>query len=656
MLPVAHAPDDKHGNFVRGSVAGRAGFLTCFAVSLGAMMVPMGAAHAQETESRAVVQPLPPAGVSDLNSALRRLAANSRDVNALIDAGNASLQIDDVDAAVGFFGRADELSPNNPRVKVGLAGASVRQERPIEALRLFEEAERAGAPTAQLAGDRGLAYDLVGDNASAQQFYKQALARAENAETRRRLALSHAIAGNRAAFDAVLGPLLEKRSFPAYRTRAFGLAILGEEDEAVEIAEAVMPRDLSRRISPYLRYMPRLTKAQQAAAANLGIFPRAAQIGRDNPRIAQYAGNRGSAGSAAGRLAPQGTPLGQPAEPPVRVARAETTNRQQVPQSTAKEPAVTQRAERVRRRAASDPMQRTRNSVRVVKRAEASEPAREQAPAVAAAPANPAPTPARVAATASPPQSELPPATQVAAVSPPQTTAAQTIPPAAVVPAQTAAAAPVAEPVTSPAQTVLAEVAAPGFDLANVGPAATSTQSPSVQQAPAQIVQNAVVQPIDVPPSVPAAAATPTVQKVAPSVADAFSDFAAPAPVAANAGTGGVDITSITPPREVEREAEREEAAEPAKPEHPRRFWVQIATGRDRSALKFDWRRISRKADGVLDGKSPHAATWGQTNRLLAGPYETARAARNAMNSLKSSEIDSFTFTSSEGQEVDPLN
>ena len=205
---------------------------------------------AQETESRAVVQPLPPASVTELNSALRRLARNSRDVDALLDAGTASLKVNDVDAAIGFFGRAEELSPSNPRVKIGLAAAYTRKQRPLDALRLFDEAEAAGASTADLASDRGLAYDLVGDNASAQRQYQIALSRGDDPEARRRLALSHAIAGDRVGFEQALAPLVAKADSASYRTRAFGMAILGEETEAVAIAEAVMPRNLPARIPP----------------------------------------------------------------------------------------------------------------------------------------------------------------------------------------------------------------------------------------------------------------------------------------------------------------------------------------------------------------------------------------------------------------------
>ena len=80
-----------------------------------------------------------------------------------------------------------------------------------------------------------------------------------------------------------------------------------------------------------------------------------------------------------------------------------------------------------------------------------------------------------------------------------------------------------------------------------------------------------------------------------------------------------------------------------------------MATGKDLSALGFDWRRIARKADGALADKGPFTTPWGEANRLLAGPYESRDAARAMVNRLKEMEIDSFPFSSDEGQEIAPL-
>ncbi|MFM5930023.1 MAG: SPOR domain-containing protein [Novosphingobium sp.] len=280
-------------------------------LGLAAALVAPNAALAQKAvTSQAVVQQTPGPDSQALNSALARLGRNPKDVNALIDAGNAALALGDVDAAVGFFANADQLQPNSPRVRAGLAAALVQNGNPFDAIPLFTEAETAGGMDQRLNADRGLAYDLVGDNATAQKYYRQALGAGAGDEVTRRLALSQAIGGDREGMEATLLPLLQKGDKPAFRTRAFALAIAGKTDEAVSIAYQSMPQDLAAGIAPYLRYMPRLTKAQQASAATFGHFPRAAEIGRDDPRVLRYAPPVHVA-TAEGKLVPKGEPLGK---------------------------------------------------------------------------------------------------------------------------------------------------------------------------------------------------------------------------------------------------------------------------------------------------------------------------------------------------------
>ena len=91
------------------------------------------------------------------------------------------------------------------------------------------------------------------------------------------------------------------------------------------------------------------------------------------------------------------------------------------------------------------------------------------------------------------------------------------------------------------------------------------------------------------------------------------------------------------------------------KPIVPSRQWVQVATGRDVAALEFDWRRIKRNAGGLLDKYKPHVAAWGQTNRLVAGPFANAGEAQEFVAKLKDKQLDSFRFTSEQGEEVRPL-
>ncbi|WP_338444960.1 SPOR domain-containing protein [Pelagerythrobacter marensis] len=547
--------------------------------------------------SRPVVQPLPSPAVGELTDALQRLARDSRDVDALIDAGNASLELNDIEAAIGFFGRAQELSPENPRIKLGLAGAFVRSERPLEALRLFDEAERSGVSTRAFASERGLAYDLVGDAAAAQAQYSQALAGGEDDETRRRLAISKAIAGDREGFEQTLYPLLERQDFAAFRARAFGLAILGDEDEAVAIAEAVMPRDLSARIAPYLQYMGRLTRAQQAAAANLGMFPRAAQIGRDDPRIARYsATNAPPVSSADSRLEPRGEPLG-------RRAGSETAQR-----------GDSRSARRGRQRAGG--RQGSEPPPQPAQGAQAAEPSPEELP-----PARPAET----EGAAPPPAAEAQPSVPAPAPAPTPALAVIAEPvvqhlPAASDPAQPATEAAGPPDSAAPAVSDSAPSLAPGFDLGAVSGEDIADSAPAV----------------------PA------------SVADAFAAFTLPPGATAARSPDAVDITAIEPPREV-REEPPAPPAKPAPPAHPRRFWVQVATGRDLAAFKFDWRRISRKAPEVLGDFEPMTTPWGEANRLLAGPFPSEKAASEAVSKLREAGLDSFPFTSEEGQEVSPL-
>ncbi len=354
----------------------------------------LGAAplHAQE-----VVQALPPREAGQLNAALRALAARPADLDALLNAGNASLALRDIGAAAGFFSRAARVAPSDSRVLLGTARVALAQRRPVEALQGFSMAETAGVRPLEMAADRALAYDLVGDNAAAQTLYKSVLARGDSAEVRRRLALSYAIGGNRQEFERTLFPLLRDEDRSAFRTRAFGLAILGQPDAAVEIADAMMSTDLALRMAPYLRYMPRLTKAQQAAAGNLGAFPAATEIGRDSADIAGYAGAGARiAANANTSLTPAGAPLGPRARPAAPGGTSVRRRPDPVAIVPAPAPAPAPAPVPVRQAAAAAPTRpmaqqpgQTAPPVAVAARIPAATPPSSPAPAPALAPARP---------------------------------------------------------------------------------------------------------------------------------------------------------------------------------------------------------------------------------------------------------------------------
>lgn len=515
--------------------------------SLAAVVVPFGhtSVHAQE-----VVQALPDPAAEDLNDALRRLSRNPESVPALVAAGRASLQLDDVDAALGFFNRAQAVAPEDGRVLAGLGVVAVRRGEAVTALQLFRNAEAAGERMAPYAADRGLAYDLVGQNERAQRNYRIALSQDESPEVLRRLALSYAIAGNAEASEATLLPLLQRQDRAAYRTRAFALAINGRDEEAVAIAETMLPPRLSQRLAPYLRYMTELTRAQQAAAANLGRFPEASEVGRDGAQVAAYSdqGNPSARAPrrASDRLEPQGEPLGP------------STNRSAAPEQQAEAAS-----------AATLPVSQQADS----------------------------------------PQSnsgELP----------------------AISPAPSIGRGQLAQ--SAPSEPVQTQVAEPSFSLASI-PGSSSDEA----VAAPELAPSPMPEPVPEPAQI--------------DLAQAFADFALesrPAPSMA----GAVDITKIDPPRE------RPAPTPPPPPAHPARHWVQVATGQDTAAFRFDWRRIKRGAGGLLDDADAFTARWGQTNRLLTGPYPSAREAQEMVSKLAGEGVDSFRFSSEEGEQVQSLD
>ena len=589
--------------------------------AIGAAILALAASTAA-LQAQEVVQPLPPSGSSELADALQRLARNGDDVSGLIDAGDASLKLGDVAAAIGFFGRAQAIAPDNPRISLGLARAYTLSRRPVEALRLFAEAERGGIALSTMAADRALAFDLVGDSASAQEFYRLAIANGADDAARRNLALSQAIAGNRQGFEATLLPLLEKGDLAAFRTRSFGLAILGETEAAVQIAREMMSKPMADRIEPYLRYMTQLTPAQQAAAGALGVFPHAAAIGRDDRQIATYASSGDRQVRNADRsLAPSGPPLGSQETQPARTqSRAE--QRRQERQARIE---TAQRAEAEKIELPAIP---SAEELPPIRRADAS-------PAIETArqPSRTVPPPA----VSTPPRESLEEAFAAFTLAETRSTAPRA---GAVdirkieVPRETSTPPPPQHPARHWVQLATGrDIDALGFDWRRISRNVEGALAgKSAFTAPWGEANRLLAGPYS-----SAAEAREVVARLKAAGQDSFAfSSAAGEAVFALAGANA--------------------APEAAKPVHPSRHWVQVATGRDLSALGFDWRRIVRRSEGALDSKGPFTVKWGEANRLLAGPYESTDAARAMVARLKALGIDSFVFTSEKGQAIDPLD
>jgi len=210
-----------------------------------------------------------------LSRYLRVLAQEPDNVAALTGAGRAALDVGDVGAAAGFFARAEDKAPRDGAVKAGLGATMTQNGNGRAALRFFRDALALGVPLTAIAADRGLAYDLVGQPRRAQADYLLALRTKPSDEIVRRLALSQAIGGDRAAALATLDPLLRKQDVPAWRARAFVYALTGDLDGAERDALTVMPRDQADAIRPYLARLATLKPAEKAAAVDFGRFPAA---------------------------------------------------------------------------------------------------------------------------------------------------------------------------------------------------------------------------------------------------------------------------------------------------------------------------------------------------------------------------------------------
>ncbi|WP_298687214.1 SPOR domain-containing protein [uncultured Sphingomonas sp.] len=248
-----------------------------FRWALPVLLLSAAPAALAQYPTGAVVQSLPRPGdpAELLAQALRTLAVEPGNLAALTAAGHNALVLGDPNAAVGFFGRAQEIAPHDGRVKAGLGSALVELEKPQDALRLFAEASRLGVPDEDLAEDRGLAYDLTGDTRRAQHDYAVVLgAHPENDLVRRRLALSQGISGDKAAAIATLDPLIRKRDIAGWRAQTFVLAMNGDAKGAASITHIMLPQQ-AEMLQPFLVRLATLSPADKARAVNFGEMPAA---------------------------------------------------------------------------------------------------------------------------------------------------------------------------------------------------------------------------------------------------------------------------------------------------------------------------------------------------------------------------------------------
>ncbi len=221
--------------------------------------------------AQAVVQAIPGTTDADkLGDVMRQLASNPRNIDALIKAGDLSMGLGDLSGAAALFARAEKVNPRDGRAKAGMASILVRSERPGEALRYYAQAEGLGLDPRNFAADRGLAYDLIGQQDRAQRDYRVALRDAPDDETTRRYALSLGISGKPDLAVQQLNPLLLKSDRGAWRSRAFILAMNGDVAGAAKIATTMMPAGTAQGLQPFFQRLPNLPASDRAFAVHFG--------------------------------------------------------------------------------------------------------------------------------------------------------------------------------------------------------------------------------------------------------------------------------------------------------------------------------------------------------------------------------------------------
>ncbi len=552
----------------------------------------------------------PSAEQTKLQDALRRIAQNSNDSSALADAGLAALDLGDTRAAIGFLAKADQLFPRSGRVKAGLARALLEEKNPFGALRYFDEAIANGFAVKDIAVDRGLAYDLIGRNADAQKDYALAIQHGESEELLTRYAVSLGISGDLAGSEEKLYSLLQKSDRTAWRNKVFILAMNDQTKEANKIARQTMNKGMANALKPFLQRMSKLTPAQKAAAVHFGHFPASENVGVDVASV-RYAANsavRGGDGADAG-LIPIGKPLGEDAKTPRVLAMPDTSLRRRPGSAGAssrtaptadRDITVLEGVKELPRPGFAISADRSAGTLVRNNREKTEEVA--AAPGFETAVAIPAERAGQRSSRSSPPSGpalvsqSVERKVEIAGVKP----RAPAIQPPAEEPAKIA---------NKPVQLV-------DFDLATAGSASTADTPPPIQRKPLSDIIGA----ISIPESEKKTAVVP------------------------------VDLAKITPAKA------RPEVDEPepvkAEPKHPRRFWVQVATGTEASALKFDYRRFARKNPGLFKNVEGWTSPWGRMTRLVVGPFDNLGSAKKFESDFRKGGGDGFAWVSADGTVV----
>lgn len=602
------------------------------ALLAAALLVQGAAAQAQYTAADPATA---------LAQSLKTLSSSPKDLTALMAAGRASLDMGDIQAAAGFFGRAEESYPSSPLPKVGMGAALVLTGDAAGAMAQFDRAQALGAPQSLLALDRGLAFDLTGQQARAQADFRAAMFGAQADEARRRLALSQAISKDFKGAAATLAPLLNRGDRAALRTNAFVMALAGDPVAARRTMDAAMPGSgAGSRFEPFFKMLPILRIDEKAAAVHLGEFPQ----------------------DAAQRYAMAQT---VPTSPTVTIGRKEVVQVATAPNVQVTPPPSKKRARSPVRQAAAPSANNDRTATversagqstrRLIRVDRLGNPIYGRVKVASKAPR-----------AAPPVQARRETATAPAPAAPPQQEAADPDP----VPASGEPAPAPIEPAPGPIEP------APAFSEppAPVQPAPPPAESVAESVVAFTLPSQARAEPVPAPPATDELLPLPTdSEPVALSAAKlnqdgepllAMNDVnaapeaeeAPPPPKPKVEGPSKAKLAADKKAKEAaakalaEKKAKDKEKAAATKLGASGTYWVQLAGGTNADRMGSEFKRISGRQPSLFRGRTPHVTQGKDYFRLLVGPFKTTGDAHEFVTKLDKAGIDSFMWTRNPAQ------
>ena len=198
-------------------------------------------------------------------------------------------------------------------------------------------------------------------------------------------------------------------------------------------------------------------------------------------------------------------------------------------------------------------------------------------------------------------------------------------------------------------------------------PLAQFQLQPGIQSRPAE-TQIAALQPPPPPPPQPQAQPEPEPGPAEVRNSEAEPSAPPPRAEAVPAGSRLADLSATIavigdPERAAARTAQAKpkpaapsaKTSKPAAPAEASRAWVQIAVGAAKTALPGEYARLKAKAPKLLGARAAWTAPLNSTNRLLVGPFDSAREAQAFVNQLKAEDLSGFAWTSAAGQKVEKL-